>query len=144
MGSSREGFPVVVHIMLMRGAQIFLLRRAATGFMDGYFSLPGGHQQQGESVGEAARRECREEAGVAPLDLQPRFALPYISGRRQGLNFVFAAHRWEGEPHLAEPELFDACRWVPQTELPVPVAPWLMEALHLPDEQWYKEFRWSG
>ena len=60
----RQGFPVVVHVMLLRGEHLFLLRRAATGFMDGYFCLPGGHQKAGESVSDAARRECLEEAGV--------------------------------------------------------------------------------
>ena len=140
---SRDGFPVVVHIMLVRSREVFLLRRAATGFMDGYFGLPGGHQQHGESVSDAARRECQEEAGVVPLDLQPRLALPYVSGRHQGLNFVFATHSWAGKPHIAEPTLFDACRWAVRSALPIPVAPWLKEALHLPAGQWYKEFHWS-
>jgi len=139
----RDGFPVVVHVMLARNEEIFLLRRAATGFMDGCFCPPGGHQQPGESVMDAARRECLEEAGVEVGELHPRFALPYISGIHQGLNFVFEARAFDGAPRIAEPALFDACRWAPRTALPEPAAPWLVDALALPQEQWYHEVRWT-
>ena len=140
----RQGFPVVVHVMLARGEEIFLLRRAATGFMDGCFCLPGGHQQAGESVTETARRECLEEAGVEVGDLRPRLVLPYISGIHQGLNFVFEAQTFDGAPTVAEPRLFDACCWAPRTALPEPVTPWLIDALALPEGQWYHELRWTG
>ena len=136
---ARPAYPVVAHTLLLRNGRIFLLRRAATGFMDGYFCPPGGHQQPGESLSAAARRECREEAGVDPLDLQPRCALPYLSGRHQGLNFVFEAHAFSGEPGIAETQLFDACRWVPANALPNPTAPWLAQALQMPEGLWYQE-----
>ena len=57
---ARDVFPVVVHVLMFRGEELFLLRRANSGFMDGYFALPGGHQQAGESVEAAAQRECEE------------------------------------------------------------------------------------
>jgi len=139
----RQGFSVVVHVMLLRGEDVFLLRRAATGFMDGYFCLPGGHQQAGESVSEAARRECLEETGVEAGELRPRFALPYRSGVHQGLNFVFATDAFAGEPAVAEPDLFDACCWRPCRALPEPVTPWLIDALAMPSGRWYHEFHWN-
>lgn len=139
----REGFPVVVHVMLLRGEDVFLLRRAATGFMDGYFCLPGGHQKADESVSDAARRECLEEAGVEVGELRPRFALPYRSGAHQGLNFVFEADAFTGEPDVAEPALFDACCWSPRNDLPERVTPWLIDALAQPEGQWYHEFHWT-
>ena len=60
----RDRFPVVVHVLLVRDRRLFLLRRAHTGFMDGYHALPGGHQHAGESVSAAALRECVEEASL--------------------------------------------------------------------------------
>lgn len=143
MPARRAAFPVVVHVMLVRDGNIFLLRRSATGFMDGRFALPGGHQRHGESVSDAARRECREETGVDPLDLKPRMVLPYIAGGHQGLNFLFEAHRFNGEPTIGETHLFDACLWAPPDALPQPVAPWLPDALAMKASSWYREFRWE-
>lgn len=139
----RDEFPVVVHTLLIRDSRVFLLRRAHTGFMDGFYALPGGHQRHGESVTEAAVRECQEETGARPRDLQPRSVLPYISGRHQGLNFLFEAHRFEGEPRIREPHLFDDCRWALPDDLPRNVAPWLADALALPAHRWFREFRWD-
>ena len=139
----RDGFPVVVHILLERDSRLFLLRRARTGFMDGYYGLPGGHLRRGESVTEAAVRECREETGVVPEGIEPRCVLPYISGRHQGLNFVFESHRFEGEPGVNEPELFDGCCWARRDDLPARVAPWLADALAMPPGRWFREFRWD-
>lgn len=139
----RDEFPVVVHMLLERDRRLFLLRRARTGFMDGYYGLPGGHLRRGESVTEAAARECREETGVQPEDVEPRCVLPYISGRHQGLNFVFESHRFEGEPGVNEPELFDGCCWVRRDDLPARVAPWLADALAMPPGRWFREFRWD-
>ena len=141
---SRDQFVVVVHVLVMRGSELFLLRRANTGFMDGYYALPGGHQEAGESVSAAAIRECREEIGITPRDLQPVCVMPYRSGRHQGLNFLFETSDYDGEPVINEPELFDAGCWVNAAQLPQPVAVWLPDALALRErKEWYREFEWD-
>ena len=141
---ARDRFVVVVHVLVMQRHRLLLLRRANTGFMDGYYALPGGHQEAGESVSEAAARECREEIGIEPLDLTPVSVMPYRSGRHQGLNFLFETHRYEGEPRNNEPELFDEVCWVDPTQLPQPVAAWLPDALDLRRRgDWYAEFEWD-
>ena len=139
----RDGFPVVVHMLLIRDSRVFLLRRARTGFMDGYYGLPGGHQRRGESVSQAVLRECREETGVLLDDVSPRCVLPYISGRHQGLNFLFESDSFQGEPRINEADLFDDCCWAAPDDLPDNVAPWLVDALAMPGNQWYREFRWA-
>lgn len=141
---NRAGFPVVVHVLLVRDGQLFLLRRAHTGFMDGYYGLPGGHQHHGEDVSEAALRECQEETGVRPDALEPVCVMPYRAGRHQGLNFVFQAVSWAGEPGLAEPELFDHAGWFDIDRLPEPHPPWITEALALRERQgWFVEYVWD-
>lgn len=146
--SVRDRFPVVVHLLLRRvaaggGQEIFLLRRAGTGFMDGFHVPPGGHLHAGEAVLEAAARECREETGVAPRRLTPLCVLPYRSGRHQGFNFVFAGDDLPGEPFLAEPGASDAAGWHPVAALPEPLAPWLRDALSLvAGGGWYRELHW--
>jgi len=120
--------------------EIFLLRRAGTGFMDGFFVPPGGHLHAGESVEQAAARECLEETGVQPGRLEPLCVLPYRSGRHQGFNFVFAGGDLAAEPHLAEPAASDQAGWHRLDRLPRPVAPWLAEALDLRARgAWFRE-----
>jgi 8-oxo-dGTP pyrophosphatase MutT (NUDIX family) len=140
----RDRFPVVVHVLLLRGDRLFLLRRANTGFMDGYFALPGGHQHAGENVRSAAARECLEETGAHPASLRPVCVLPYRSGGHQGVNFVFEADGWSAEPAIAEPGSFDAAGWYPVDALPTPHAGWIPLALGLRgDGRWFEELHWD-
>ena len=138
-----DTFPVVVHAALFRGDELFLLQRSNTGFMDGYYSLPGGHQCAGESVEQALVRECEEETGVVVEDVRALCVMPYRSGRHQGLNFVFEVARWRGEPHVAEPGLFSAAIWASPDRLPMPAAPWIEDALRSRgDGRWFRELHW--
>jgi 8-oxo-dGTP diphosphatase len=145
---SRDRFIVVVHVLLLRhsGAaeEVFLLRRAGTGFMDGFYVPPGGHQQSGEGVAEAARRECVEEAGVEPRSLAPLCVLPYRSGRHQGINFVFQAGVGDGRPRQGEPDCSDHCAWFALSALPEAAAPWLNDAVELKrTSTWFRELDYS-
>jgi len=145
---SRDRFAVVVHVLLFGRVshpdELFLLRRAGTGFMDGFYVPPGGHQQAGESVLEAARREAREEAGFDAGVLTPVCVLPYRSGRHQGINFVFEADVGQARPRLGEPEYCDRAEWLPLHALPDPAAPWLAHALELRERSgWFRELDYS-
>lgn len=140
----RDRFPVVVHVLVYDDASFVMLRRANTGFMDGYYALPGGHQQYGESVSQAAARECAEELGIRPTELRPECVLPYRSGRHQGLNFVFSCREYEGTPAINEPELFDELRWSGPDTLPDPLADWIPQALELAGGSgWFREMEWD-
>src|SRR2546427_13114370 len=57
--------PVAVHVLLLRGDEVLLVRRCNTGFEDGKLSVVAGHVEPGESVTQAALREAAEEVGVA-------------------------------------------------------------------------------
>jgi 8-oxo-dGTP diphosphatase len=155
----RASFPVVVHMLLLRsgvsltsqqtdqktakqGVELLLLRRANTGFMDGYFSLPGGHVEQNELPLAGVIRELQEEVGIAVSAAKPLAVLPYRSGRHLGYNFVFTATQWLGRAQIAEPQSADLLCWVPLTALPNPHAPWLAQVVELHAEQngpWYSE-----
>jgi len=140
---TRDRFPVLVHLLLRQHAgsrEAFLLRRAGTGFMDGYYVLPGGHLQAGESLEQAAARECREETGVVPGRLRPLCMLPYRSGRHQGINVIFEGRELSGEPGLGEPDRSDRAGWFPLSQLPSPAAPWIADVLELESRgEWFRE-----
>lgn len=55
-------------VYAMRGSQILMLERAA-GMMTGFWSVPGGIVDPGETPQEAAARELFEEAGLTPTGL---------------------------------------------------------------------------
>ncbi|MCY4500546.1 MAG: NUDIX hydrolase [Alphaproteobacteria bacterium] len=56
--------PVVgVGVVVLRGNDVLLIRRAEPPRKDRW-SIPGGKQERGETVRDAAHREIREETGV--------------------------------------------------------------------------------
>src|SRR5437879_3261729 len=58
-------YPVAVHVFVLRGEEILLLRRLNTGYEDAKLSVVAGHVEPGETVRQAAIRETREEVGLA-------------------------------------------------------------------------------
>lgn len=140
----RATFPIVVHTLLVQSGRWFLLRRANTGYLDGAYTLPGGHVQHGEGVIAAALRECHEEAGVviAPVDLELIAAMPYQTADHQGVDFIARTARWTGTPGIAEPQNFDDCCWADPDALPAPLAPFIPALLDMQTHgTWFKELR---
>lgn len=135
---------MVAHVLLMQGSKerhIFFLRRSGTGFLDGYYSLPGGHLEPGELPSEAARRECFQETGVQLEALAPRCVLPYRYRGAVGVNWVFEALSYSGVPRLAE-RTADAAVWAGSV-LPNRRPRWIDAALAAPGASngagWYLE-----
>lgn len=76
----RPRHPVVgVGIVAWRGDRVLLVRRGRPP-RQGEWSIPGGHQELGETVFEAAIREAREETG---LTVRPREILTVIDAIRR-------------------------------------------------------------
>ena len=141
--AERDRFPILVHVVVRRGSAILLLRRARTGYLDGWYALPGGHLARGESVRDCAARELREETGlvVDAEALLPLVALPYRAGDEQGINLLFECSSFAGEPVLAEPQLFDDLRWCAPDALPARTVPYLADALRMAASgEWFREF----
>lgn len=143
----RDLFPIVVHTLIENAGRFLFLRRASTGFGDGLYQPPGGHLLKGESVTAAARRECREEAGilVAPGDLKPLCSIPYGSGGGQGVDFIFLAERFVGEARIGEPHKCDDLQWFALDALPTNVVPFLAPVLTCwRDGRWFYEFGFAS
>ena len=126
----RAKFPTTVHLFFFRGDKILLLRRFNTGYRDGWYSVPAGHLDGGETVLAAAVREAREEIGV---EIDPS-ALTFSSvmHRSEGderIDFFVHVHAWEGEPVNAEPDKCDELRWTPLDALPKKLIPYVQRAL---------------
>ena len=117
------------YVVVRRGDEVLLLLRANTGYMDGYWAVPAGHVEQGESAIAAAVRELKEEVGI---DVEPAELVPVTAMHRTGGNgdpidervdFFFMASKWSGEPRLMEPEKAAGLEWFSLDKLPEPLVP---------------------
>lgn len=139
----RDLFPVVVHTLVLRDEHVLLLRRAGTGYGDGYLQPPGGHVLAGESPTDAALRECREEAciHIDRAAISPLCVMPYGSPGGQGVDFLMHCAAFVGEPQVGEPHKADHIGWYPVAALPDSAVPFLAEAIAcLREGRWYHEF----
>jgi ADP-ribose pyrophosphatase YjhB (NUDIX family) len=113
----RHTIRAAVFVFLMKEEKTFLLRRQNTGWADGMFTVPSGHVDAGETVPQAAIKEVVEEAGVTVREEDLEFVhVQYVHDVY--VNFYFRTERWEGEPHIGEPELASECGWFPLSGLP--------------------------
>jgi 8-oxo-dGTP pyrophosphatase MutT (NUDIX family) len=140
----RDQFPVIVHTLLRRKGRVLLLRRARTGYLDGWYALPGGHLERGESVAACAIRECLEETGIVidAARLRPVAVMPYRSHDQQGVDFIMACDDIDGEPRLAEPDRCDDIGFWSIDALPQKTVPYIAHALELAQRgEWFLEFQ---
>jgi len=140
---TRDRFEVVVHTLVMRDGRLLLLRRSGTGYRDGWYVLPGGHQRRGESIVACAVRELAEETGltVTVAQLVPAAVMPYRTDSEQGIDFIMRCEAPPAEPYIAEPARCDAVGFWPVDGLPAQTAPYIAVALHmLRRGQWFTEF----
>ena len=120
----RLGVVASVFLILRRNNEIFLMRRANTGYEDGCYSLIAGHLERMESLAEAMAREAREEAGI---DINIRnLKLVHVGNRtkvsskqdQERLDFYFMVDQWSGELKNVESNKCDDMRWFPIDSLP--------------------------
>ncbi|MFD9972147.1 methyltransferase domain-containing protein [Streptomyces sp. NPDC059017] len=113
---------VDVHLVLRRGDEVLLARRAGTGYGDGLWNGPSGHVEDGEDVRAAMVREAREEIGVefAPEDLRVALVMQHRGpGDPPRTGWFFEADgTGGGEPYNREPHKCSELVWHPLAALP--------------------------
>ncbi|MER7500427.1 NUDIX domain-containing protein [Nonomuraea pusilla] len=124
---------VGVHLIIIRDNEVLLLLRARTGFGDGFWSVPGGCLDAGETLPEGAAREAREELGIVidPADLTFGGVCHHADPDGQArIGVFFAASRWAGEPANAEPSKCDKIAWFDLDDLPDNVVTYIRTGLN--------------
>ena len=118
---------IVTGVVAHAGGRILLCRRAIEP-RKGFWTLPAGFLELGESVEEGARREAREEACA---DLEMETMLAVFSIPRIGQVQIFFRARLLNQPKPG-PESAEVmlAQWdeVPWTELAFPSVKWSLEA----------------
>ena len=134
-----------VHLFLIRDGKVLLLRRRNTGYEDGNYSVPAGHLDGGETVTAAARREAREEVGVAVAAADLRVVgVMHRRADDERVDFLLEASRWTGDVANREPTKCDALLWADQHRLPPNVVPYVRRALeHDRAGVWFDSYGWE-
>ncbi|HUC87556.1 MAG TPA: NUDIX domain-containing protein [Candidatus Binatia bacterium] len=133
----RHKLIVAVYVILRKpDGKVLLLKRANTGYRDGYYGLPAGHLESGESIILGAARETKEEVGVnlEPHNLKLVHVMHYISSvpmPHDRLGFYFEATKWQDEPVNAEPHKCHELKWVSPKALPANMVPEVNQALQM-------------
>lgn len=119
-----------------------LLSRRRGSYGDGWWHLPSGKLDAGESLVQAAIREAREEVGV---DIEPS-ALRHVHtlhatapGVEPRLGVFFEVRDWRGEPENREPEKCYELGWFGLEDLPADLIAYPAEGIHA-----YREGRAFG
>ena len=103
---------LAVSAVIFRDGKVLLLRRAKSPGM-GFYSLPGGRVEFGESLATALTREVDEETGLE-IDIVAlagwREVLPGAGGGGHYLIMSFAARWTANEPRLNEEH--DDFKWI--------------------------------
>jgi 8-oxo-dGTP diphosphatase len=93
---------VAANIVRAPDGRVLMAERTATQLSPGFWELPGGKIDPGESAQEAAIRELEEEIGIQAVSLTPwiQYEHPFRL-RRIRLHF-FKVDKWVGTPHGRE------------------------------------------
>jgi 8-oxo-dGTP diphosphatase len=121
-----------VFVAIIQDGKVLLLKRANTGWMDGYYDLPAGHLENQEKLKEGAARELKEEAGITvnPKDLKLiHLHQNHHVPEQPHYGYIFLAKKWQGEPKLIESEKADDIGFFGLNELPEKITPYVKEAL---------------
>ena len=96
--AGRPVVDVAVGVLRAPDGRVLLTERKAGKDAAGFWELPGGQVDPGESAAQAAARELLEEVGVRALELAPWRVYEHdFPARRLRLHW-FHVRRWSGEP----------------------------------------------
>lgn len=133
------------YLVLVKNAQILLLRRFNTGYQDGYYSLVAGHLDGGETTKQCIIREASEEAGITiiPEDLEVVHVMHRLSLDREYFDIYLRATKWTGDITNMEQDKCDDLRWCDMDDLPDNTLPAVKLALeNISKNVHYSESGW--
>jgi 8-oxo-dGTP diphosphatase len=99
-----EGATVDVAVCIVRSneGRVLLAERPAHQIAAGYWELPGGKIDPGETPAQAAARELSEEIGITTRELRPWIVYEHAFRRKRVRLHFFRVDDWAGTPHGRE------------------------------------------
>jgi 8-oxo-dGTP diphosphatase len=115
--AARDRHRVAVDTIITQDDRVALIKRKYEPF-EGMWCIPGGHVEQGEQVQDAAKREAREELGIAVEidDLLGIYDDPGRDPRGPVISLTYICSTDDTEPDPATDAA--AAQWFPLDDLP--------------------------
>jgi 8-oxo-dGTP diphosphatase len=144
--------PFVASYVILRNDknEVAFVLRQHTGWMDGYYGLPSGKVEEGESFSFGAIREAKEEVGVtvASDDVKHattvhRHSLEDDGSTMDWVDVYFDIIDYSGEVVNAEPDVHGEVAWFALDKLPENVIPSVAASLSAyQNGQTFLEYGW--
>ncbi len=119
----RVKFNISVSFLIKENTQILLFYRTDGYFHDGWWVLPAGHVEEGETATDAVIRECKEELNIDVSAPNVKFAhvVYNLSGENKRMDFYFYVQNYKGtlcnlEPDKCEKMMFFDLDNLPDTD----------------------------
>jgi len=116
----RKCFPVAVHLFLLKGKNILLLKRFNTGYEDGNYSVIAGHLDGNEDVYAAIIREANEEAGIK-IELKDLKIIQVMHRKKldeERIDYFFICKKWSGDIKNIESDKCSELKWYSVKNIP--------------------------
>ena len=122
-------FKSAVHIILINDNKILLQKRKGSKLWTGYYALPAGHIDEGETQYDALVREAKEELGIEinPNDIINNYVVLRrnffeIDGKilEPYIDYYFEIKKYNGVPKIIEEDKCDELLWADVNNLPEP------------------------
>jgi 8-oxo-dGTP diphosphatase len=109
---------LAINVYVIKDNKILLGKRKKTG--NGFWGLPGGHLEFGESPIEGAKRELEEETGLKSDNLiyKNTASVVLLDDNTHYVSVNFILDDFQGEPQLMEPDKFYEWAWFDLNKLP--------------------------
>jgi 8-oxo-dGTP diphosphatase len=122
---------VAVGVLIQADQHILMTTRPMGKVYAGYWEFPGGKIEEGESLGDALKRELMEELGISVMDFKP-WKVECVDYPHALVELHFCrVLAWDGELQMREGQRF---AW---TKLPVTLEPILPGAI--PILEWLEQ-----
>jgi len=138
-----QALTAYVNVILIKNNSVLLVHRSNTGWMDGFWALPGGNLDHGETPFNAIIRETDEELGILLREDKLEFVhiLHHQQDTSYKIGFYFACSKWYGEPVNNEPDKHSHVSWHALDALPENILLTSLQALeNYRQGQAYSEF----